>query len=454
MKKTINIFCFACLLFFFSCDNNVAVRNEESTNTPKQMLSAETINVSFDEGIIRITPVKENNSQRTYKINYTIGKKTGSSVIINNSGNAQVDILEQTIEALYDAMIEDYSLDSIIVSISIDDGPYVNKSICANSSVFETNNKTTISGKCMPISNYSLSDEALLTKVKKWMYRNEKPYNEQTVECICNAIKSFHSNENIWHANTGEEIPVVKNLKGLTYNITTDIKADYYYLFATRYETELDEFIEEVVTTNYPQSSKSTKNLSAFRKNEAGGVLGLFFIGLNSDWTKTIVPVGLLVVDNIAPKCRTDNDLAPFSFTIKSSKDISMPKYNIKIEVIDEIVPPIKGGLTLKTHQFHGDEAQFQIDFTGDVESISIKREIHRDYQRYFMRPETKTIKLVDLESPYHFTYALDLGLGDNFIPITVRDLRGNDTTFNYKITMVKGSEDPLIDIDNNITIW
>ena len=70
------------------------------------------------------------------------------------------------------------------------------------------------------------------------------------------------------------------------------------------------------------------------------------------------------------------------------------------------------------------------------------------------MRPETKTIKLVDLESPYHFTYALDLGLGDNFIPITVRDLRGNDTTFNYKITMVKGSEDPLIDIDNNITIW
>ena len=453
MKRLKLLFVFVCLALY-ACDYN-AVQNANTTKPVEPGISAEDIDVSFDGGILRVTTT-DDDLQKNMKINYTIGKKTGSSVM-NCYGMAEFDILDQVIEAVYNAKTMNSAINSIDISVSINDSPYVNKKITAKPFT-GTNKKATISGKCMPISN-SVSDETLSSAIKRWIFRNEKTYNEQIVESIGNTIKSFQSSENIWRPTTNELIPVVKDLKGLAYNVTTDIKADYYYLFATNNQADLDEFIEEVATSNYPQSSKSTKSLSAFRKNMAGGLLGLFFIGLNSDWSKTIMPVGLLVVDNIAPICNTDNDYSdPYRYRFGSSlyeNDITLPKYNIKIVADDDVVPMYRGGLTLKTNMFHGDAAQFEVSFYGDVESISIKREIHRDYQRYFMKPETKTIPLDGILSPYHFTYTLDLGLGDNFIPITVKDTRGNVTSFNYKITMVQNKKDnPDINIDNNITIW
>lgn len=82
--------------------------------------------------------------------------------------------------------------------------------------------------------------------------------------------------------------------------------------------------------------------------------------------------------------------------------------------------------------------------------NITIKREIKSSWT--WLEPGKKTVTLSGKTSPIHFTYQLDLPIGDNFVPITVKDKRGNVREYSYKITMVAVEDnDPDININNNI---
>ena len=53
-----------------------------------------------------------------------------------------------------------------------------------------------------------------------------------------------------------------------------------------------------------------------------------------------------------------------------------------------------------------------------------------------------------------YFTYELDLTVGDNYIPITVKDKRGNVTEYSYNIKMVPVEKsNPEVNINNNINV-
>ncbi len=131
---------------------------------------------------------------------------------------------------------------------------------------------------------------------------------------------------------------------------------------------------------------------------------------------------------------------------------IMLNELNARISLPADI-PETDGFVFIETGQFRGDNAQFSITYRGDVESMTIKREIHRSYS--WLRPGSKTITFTNQKSPIHLTYALDLAIGDNYIPITVKDKRGNVTEYSYHIEMVQVEKtNPEINIDNNIDIW
>lgn len=260
---------------------------------------------------------------------------------------------------------------------------------------------------------------------------------------------------------TEDDIPIIKSFAGIRYNLSTNIKADYYYLLATDSEEELNEFIKEVSLNDFEMGETNMRNsVSCFRANEKGGYLTIFFIGLNKDWSKHIVPIGMVAIDNIKPSVLSDNSSVE-AFLSSNSKnaqfeDLILYSKGIRIAMPNKY-PKISGQIYISTNSFRGNHANFEFGLfeNGDIESISIKREVHRDYMKRVMKPETKTIKLSDKKSPYHFTYELDLGIGDNYIPITVTDKRGNKTNYTYKISMVQVEDnDPDINIDNNINIY
>ena len=139
-----------------------------------------------------------------------------------------------------------------------------------------------------------------------------------------------------------------------------------------------------------------------------------------------------------------------------NTEDIILFSESVKV-IMPKHIPNISGLLRISTNSFIGNHVNFEFSSfeNSDIESVSIKREIHRDYMKWSLKQETKVIKLSDKKSPYHFTYELDLGIGDNFIPITVTDKRGNKTEYTYKISMVRVEDNnPDINIDNNIDIY
>ena len=113
----------------------------------------------------------------------------------------------------------------------------------------------------------------------------------------------------------------------------------------------------------------------------------------------------------------------------------------------------ITGSLIIFTNQFRGNDAQFEILWKGDIKEITVTREVRRNYS--WNKPGSKTILLTDKKSPLHFTYNLDLGIGDNYIPIEVMDLAGNISTYSLHIPMVSVEQDKSdINVDNDINIW
>ena len=115
---------------------------------------------------------------------------------------------------------------------------------------------------------------------------------------------------------------------------------------------------------------------------------------------------------------------------------------NLSFYYVPVGLPNVQERVTISNGQFRGNDALFEVEFDPGIESISIKREIYHDYMRYSYKPETKTIRLSDKESPYRFRYILDLFIGDNYIPITVTDKFGNSTNYTYKITMEEVKDD------------
>ena len=226
-------------------------------------------------------------------------------------------------------------------------------------------------------------------------------------------------------------------------------------------ENELNEFIKEVSLNEFEMGEINIdKSLSCFRANNKGGHLTIFLIGVNKDWSKRIIPVGKVTLDNIKPRVYSDqSSLNEHSATVTShinTEDIILFSESVKV-IMPKHIPNISGLLRISTNSFIGNHVNFEFSSfeNSDIESVSIKREIHRDYMKWSLKQETKVIKLSDKKSPYHFTYELDLGIGDNFIPITVTDKRGNKTEYTYKISMVRVEDNnPDINIDNNIDIY
>lgn len=296
--------------------------------------------------------------------------------------------------------------------------------------------------------------------IKSYLYDQGVQFSDSLIINMNSILNQLDNSEYVIYT-TEDDIPIIKSFAGIRYNLSTNIKADYYYLLATDSEEELNEFIKEVSLNDFEMGETNMRNsVSCFRANEKGGYLTIFFIGLNKDWSKHIVPIGMVAIDNIKPSVLSDNSSVE-AFLSSNSKnaqfeDLILYSKGIRIAMPNKY-PKISGQIYISTNSFRGNHANFEFGLfeNGDIESISIKREVHRDYMKRVMKPETKTIKLSDKKSPYHFTYELDLGIGDNYIPITVTDKRGNKTNYTYKISMVQVEDnDPDINIDNNINIY
>lgn len=319
-----------------------------------------------------------------------------------------------------------------------------------NVSMYSSN---VLQGKCAKLAG--VYDAVNIEEdIIRWLYRNNrKNVGDETINKMRLYLQELNRTDYKEYI-TKEEIPVLKSFQSINYKISSDLVADYYYLFACRSEKEIEEFVEEMVTIKFEGAVHSLKQtLSCYRSPSTSGTICLFLIGINKDWSYKTIPVGLVCIDDVKPSdtyiIRTSSD---DNF---SKEDIVLDKNKIKVKMPSKL-PSFTGFAILDTKEWSGNgiscNVNFVVSFGGDVKNITLIREGN------LAKWLSKGKKVIDLQAetpPYIFTYELHLEDGDNYVPIILTDLRGNETKYKFNVgCQSKPKDNPQINIDNNVNVY
>lgn len=310
-------------------------------------------------------------------------------------------------------------------------------------------------------------------QIKKWLYINNlqiSPSDISKMKGIADGLNPLSNG--VLVGQPGKEISILKDLKGQRFNVRSNVKADYYYLFAANNYNEINDFVADVVSIDYQNSSRTLNTpLSCYRGKNSRGLLCVFLIGLNKDWSKEILPVGLVYLDQKAPSIINKGQRKMTSAEALAERMVGSSRANSNSTIhldIDSIISDAidkmpkmsfselgltierpscsswgRGSLTVSNGHFVGNTVNFNLEFWGDVYKLVVE-----------LGQTKQELVLSGKSSPYTYNCWLPLNIGDNNILITVYDKLGNSSSTNYYISMVRINDEPSIYIDNEINVY
>lgn len=308
---------------------------------------------------------------------------------------------------------------------------------------------SSITGKCANLV-ISSNTKNQLNSLKKWLYNNRINVSEKRLNKMYDVVNWLKYADYIEYI-TLEDVPIITNLENEKYKVKSIMDADYYILFAHYNDTDIDEFIGDIITNDFSLVSKSLKNPMTCHFIEVKNMnyLCISLLGINKDWSYQIEPLGLVFVDKAKPIINGISLLQYTDYCLIINKNNAV----VRLPIEDNLLP--YGNIKIETQDFVGNNAQFKISWEGDVKEVTVIREIKNNW--IYLTKGRKTINLLDKESPYYFSYELDLSIGDNYVPIEVKDIAGNISIYNLHIKMVRqtdNSSDINVNNYNNIDLW
>ena len=318
-----------------------------------------------------------------------------------------------------------------------------------------------LQGRCAKLTG--MYDAANIQEdIIRWLYRNNyKNVGDETINKMRLYLQELNRTDYKEYI-TKEEIPIIKSFQGINYKISSNLTADNYYLFACRSEKEIEEFVEEMITLKFEGAIHSlSQSLSCYRSPSTSGTICIFLIGINNDWSYKTLPIGLICIDDVKPEVISNNIKPEFVELLTSQKNsiskegIVLDKNKIKVKASSEL-PSYTGYAYLDTREWSGNgiscNVNFVVNFGGDVKSITLIREGN------LAKWLSKGKKIIDLRaetSPYIFAYELHLEDGDNYVPIILTDLRGNEIKYQFNVgCQSEPNNSPQINIDNNVNVY
>lgn len=311
------------------------------------------------------------------------------------------------------------------------------------------------------------------TQIKKWLYINNLQLSPSDISKMKGIADSLNPSSNgVLVGQPGKNLSILKDLKGQRFDVKSNLKADYYYLFAANNYNEINDFIADIVSIDYKNSSRTLNApLSCYRCKNSRGLLCVFLIGLNKDWSKNILPIGLIYLDQKAPSIinkgqrKVSGEQALIDRMMRSGRTNNNSNINIDIDRIlsdmndsntslafSEMGLTIEspsysslgvGSLTVSNGNFVGNTVNFNLEFWGDVHKMVV--ELGQTKQELILSGKT---------SPYTYNCWLPLNIGDNNILITAYDKFGNSSSTIYYIQMVRINNEPDIYIDNEVNVY
>lgn len=303
------------------------------------------------------------------------------------------------------------------------------------------------SGLCLPFARKSESDNTSQA-IKKWLYNNNKPSESYQIWVMSRVFDNLSGSGLAEYSAPSDAImPVSKTIEGLRYSLITNMKADKYYLLATGISTKEDSlttkttqiintdsvelFLAEEVAHDFPKASSTPNNLVCHLAENPRTTV-LLLVGINHDWTKQVIPVGVLANDRSAPFQGSalgeggsyNYLLGDGDMTYLSPGEQWISKEYLIAVNMPKRFPVTEGLLSISWGDFQGYgyySIPFTVNFRGDTYSIKI---------------DGKEYVLSGKQSPYSFSHSMSLRTGDNNIEIVAKDSRGNENPFYIHIKM------------------
>lgn len=298
-----------------------------------------------------------------------------------------------------------------------------------------------LSGTCASLHS-SFAQEQVEGDIIKWLYRN---HHNNVSDSTLNDIRLYLQDLNRSSYKeylTNEKVPVISSFKGIEYNIHSDMKADYYYLFACKDEKDIDTFVEDMISLKFEGANKSINQpFSCYRLPSTNGLTCIMLIGINSNWSYQISPIGLISVDNVAPSFGERTN--PYN----NNDELIFKNHQLKVKSTTN-VPPVHGSVKINWGRFQGRgsylNVPYTIRWTGDVKEVRIHTSKSQSYE---------SINLENQTSPVHVSLSTLLNnTGDNYIKVDAIDFIGNSNTSDINIaTQEVKDEQPSINLNNNI---
>lgn len=308
-------------------------------------------------------------------------------------------------------------------------------------------------------------------ELRVWLYRRQEHLDDalfDTFRMIYAELSITGDNEYVPVGN----IPIVHDIEGQKYKVTSDIQADYYAVVACQDQAYINQFVEQAVGNNFAGLSSSLSvPLTCHYKKGTSGYRNVFLVCINNDWTYRQIPLATFALDNSAPESSfydASSRLARTRYYYQndnttSKKEPSSLSYKDRIKVLyASNKPKIFGDASVLITNWDGNGLEcnvtFRVELSGDAKSATIQRRgelcYYDKYLGYHFKPEDKVIYAKDHKGAYTFTYKMHFDDGDNIIPVIVEDYNGNkhkgSITVNAEFVR---SNAPSINIDNNIDI-
>ena len=296
-----------------------------------------------------------------------------------------------------------------------------------------------VSGNCMGLYDVNYQRD-FVKGIRQWLFNSQISPDDNMIVGMNNILRSRKRSEKNEYYPLSNNIPIVSSISNMKFKFSVDLPGDYFYLYSFPCKTgkPIKSFIERKIADNLSDAAHTPKDLFSCSNQGGEGPNILFLVSIDKNWKYELLPVGLIVIDQEGPIINRDA-IGPYSFSTMVINDMtgrnntSWPKYtvinrqNMLVHIPD--IPSLNSYVSISTGNFQGDDyfgynVPFTIKTTGDVKTVKIANHIINIDNSNNCKKNVR-IKFKNLHT------------GDNYIPVTATDARGNTSKESIHIRLV-----------------
>lgn len=298
-----------------------------------------------------------------------------------------------------------------------------------------------LSGPCMGLYDVNYKRD-YHGKIRQWIFKNDLTPDSSIIENTNSILRQFNYSGKNEYSALSSSIPIVTSLTGLKYRFKAQLGGDYYYLYAYSCNsgTPIKSFVESKITKGLTDAHHSLDDEFTCNNNGGSGPNVLFLIGIDKNWKYEALPVGIVVIDDIAPEISARGHMPTryrslygnystynSSSSLSWSKTITLPSQNLLIN-IPNISASISSSVSVSYGDFEGSDyfgynIPFYVYVYGDVQAVTIGS--HKLNGNSIRNGECIRLHIKKLH------------IGDNALPLSATDSRGNKSNGSLSIPIV-----------------